>query len=618
MPDTNQRSVTLKHLPRQLLRRMPNGLRNRLATQPILRLVGTCWQHAGERRPRYLLFVLMSCLAQVALLAKPYFFGKSFDAIQLGGPHIIDNVLVWMLPYGLMSLLFWSLHGPARIMERTLAFGIRRRFFAYHYRHIRKLPLKWHQDHHAGEVINRTRKATDALFDFAQNQFGLIGIFFSLAGPIVILFGLSWPIALVALAVNSCILLVLRSFDKSIMAWINRENEKEHHFSSGLLDYIGNMTTVITLRLGRRTEDELNTRLHEIYRQFKHHVTLGEAKYFLMDITISALEVAIILLYIHQQLSATGTVLIGSTIIIFRYLNTLSSACFQFAGVYQNVQRQYTDLKALDPIRRAENRFARTTPENPGFSWHRLDISNLTYTHTNDEAGESSANRIGIRNLSLTIRRGQRIALVGESGSGKSTLLAVLRGLYPADTITLLADGQPHHPDILRDITTLIPQQPEIFDNTATYNIAVGLEHTAEDLARVIYLSRFESVLQRLPHGLETPVRAKGVHLSGGEKQRLALARGLFAGRESSLLLLDEPTSSVDPTTEGAIYDAIFHAYPEKAVISSIHRLNMVEKFDTILVMQAGEIVQSGPLSEVTMHEPFRSQWQSYHRIFGS
>lgn len=581
-----------------------------IRTTPILALLTASWQYAGTRRPYMVLVMAMLLASQLAQLAKPYMFGQSFNAIQAGGPDLLRNVLFWLLLYGSMDLVFWALHGPARVMERNTAFAIRRNFFMDNYAHIRQLPLKWHQNHHSGNTINRLNKANNALFAFAQDTFVLVGTLVGLVGPIAVLFGLSWQIALVVLAVNAITLFLLRYFDARIMHWVNRENESEHHYASTVYDYISNMTTVITLRLGLRTQTELVNRLHDMFGSFRRHVVINEAKYFALNIAISALEVGVIIAYIYQQLSTTGVVMVGTTIAVFRYLNMLSGAYYGFAGVYQNLQKQMTDYRAMDSIRAYYHTVPRQEmPPALQKKWKTLAITGLNYTH--DPATQQGR----LHDLNLTLNRGERIALIGESGSGKSTLLALLRNLYEPDSVHLKIDGKNYQNlQTLRDITTLIPQDPEIFENSIEYNICVGLEHGGAELAQAITLARFDKALARLPAGLATDIREKGVNLSGGEKQRLAVARGIYAARESSLLLLDEPTSSVDPRNEAEIYDQVFAAFPEKTIISSIHRLHLLPKFDRIIVMAEGRIVQQGTLAELTRKDPFKTLWSKHRR----
>tara|TARA_Y100000590_G_scaffold426349_1_gene535337 strand:- start:1443 stop:1871 length:429 start_codon:yes stop_codon:yes gene_type:complete len=125
--------------------------------------------------------------------------------------------------------------------------------------------------------------------------------------------------------------------------------------------------------------------------------------------------------------------------------------------------------------------------------------------------------------------------------------------------------------------------------------------------------SAFESVLSRLPFGLKTDIREKGVTLSGGERQRLALARGLLAARKSSILLLDEPTSSVDIMNERHIYQHIFDSFKEKTLISSLHRLHLLNEFDTIIVMNQGKIEQIGSFTSLLNQRGlFQKIWKKH------
>src|SRR5258708_12181579 len=154
----------------------------------------------------------------------------------------------------------------------------------------------------------------------------------------------------------------------------------------------------------------------------------------------------------------------------------------------------------------------------------------------------------------------------------------------------IILDGRREELDRLIESVTLFPQEPEIFENTLAYNIAVGLHFAEEDILQVGESAHFVEVIRQLPLGLESDIREKGVNLSGGQKQRLALARGILAARDSDLVLLDEPTSSVDPRTEALIYEGLFKAFSDKAIISSIHPLHLLAPFAYPYVLHQGHI----------------------------
>ena len=109
----------------------------------------------------------------------------------------------------------------------------------------------------------------------------------------------------------------------------------------------------------------------------------------------------------------------------------------------------------------------------------------------------------------------------------------------------------------------------------------------------------FDEVLQRLPAGLASPLNERGANLSGGQRQRLALARGALAAQGSSLLLLDEPTSALDPLAEGRVFERMAAAFPSTCIVASVHRPSLLARFDTVVVVEAGRVVDAGPRDEV-------------------
>jgi ABC-type multidrug transport system fused ATPase/permease subunit len=144
-----------------------------------------------------------------------------------------------------------------------------------------------------------------------------------------------------------------------------------------------------------------------------------------------------------------------------------------------------------------------------------------------------------------------------------------------------------------------VPQDSEIFENTVLYNLNLDTDVPDALLHQALKMTTFDEVLPQLPDGLRTDIRERGVNLSGGQKQRLALARGLIAARDSSLLLLDEPTSSVDLKTESLVFDCMLAAFPDKAIIASIHRLHLLPRFDWICLMRDGQIIEQGAFADV-------------------
>jgi ABC-type multidrug transport system fused ATPase/permease subunit len=175
----------------------------------------------------------------------------------------------------------------------------------------------------------------------------------------------------------------------------------------------------------------------------------------------------------------------------------------------------------------------------------------------------------------------------------------------------IAVDGQLQPLERINEAVTLFPQEPEIFENTLAYNVTLGLPFSEEEIMQVCESAHFSEVIRQLPAGLESDIREKGVNLSGGQKQRLALARGILAARESDLVLLDEPTSSVDPRTEALIYEGLFRAFSDKAIVSSLHRLHLLVHFDYVYILHQGSIIDEGSFEYLRDHSaPFQELWK--------
>ena len=152
-----------------------------------------------------------------------------------------------------------------------------------------------------------------------------------------------------------------------------------------------------------------------------------------------------------------------------------------------------------------------------------------------------------------------------------------------------------------------------MFDHSLLYNIVMGLEYTKEELKEAVYLSGLDEVLPKLPNGIYSQVSEDGVNLSGGEKQRLALARGIFSIKDSSIVLLDEPTASLDAETELKVYERMFAQFTDKCIVSVLHRLHLLYLFDYIYVFRDGNIIEQGTLEELKKHGGYFGElWEKY------
>lgn len=567
---------------------------------PYVSLLATSWRYARQQKNRYLLVYGMFIMSNLVLALQPILYGWFVQSLQTKGTEVLKNVWWYAGAYIGLNLLEWAFHGPARVMERKLAFDLSRNFLDELYHQSLHLPIRWHQDHHSGATINRIRKAYEALKDFFQNGFMFLHAFSKFVFSFAAIVYFSPLYGSIGVVIGIVTVWVIFKFDKPFIKALDETNEKEHIVSSTLFDSLSNIITVITLRLEKRMQAALQMKIAEVFPSFLRTVIINEWKWFVASLFIGLIYVVITVGYIYQNYVPGTIFLVGGLVTLLGYVN-------QFTSVFQDVAWQYTEIIRYNTeVQTARNigeaytashstEISDSLPEN----WQQIDITNLNFSHSAVYEAEKKAH--SLHGLNIRIQRGQRIAFIGESGSGKSTLLALLRGLYDAEKdAELHVDGSENLPlEMLADTVTLFPQDPEIFENTIAYNITLGLPFPAAEIKRVCDTAQFSSVLEKLPNGIESNIQEKGVNLSGGQKQRLALARGVLAAKSSDIILLDEPTSSVDPKTEALIYDNMFAEFKDKAVLSALHRLHLLPKFDYIYILKDGRLIEEGTYAEL-------------------
>ncbi|WP_342084263.1 ABC transporter ATP-binding protein [Dyadobacter sp. OTU695] len=586
---------------------------------PYLSLLATAWRYARQQRGRYLLVYGLFVMANLVLAAHPLLYGWFIQSIQKDAQGTLHNVWLYAGAYLALTLLEWAFHGPARVMERKLAFDLSRNFLDELYHQALHLPIRWHQDHHSGATINRIRKAYEALKDFFQNGFMFLHAFAKFIFSFIAIIWFSPMFGAIGVLIGIINVYVIFKFDRPFIKALDESNEKEHIVSSTLFDSLSNIITVITLRLERRMKISLMSKVGDVFPPFRRSVVINEWKWFVASVFIAIIYIVVTIGYVYQHYVPGEVFLVGGLVTLLSYVN-------QFTSVFQDIAWQYTEIiryntevqtaRAIGEAYREHHRVdeAGDLPDN----WQEIHINNLNFSH--EEFYDSEKHAHSLHGLDIRIRRGQRIAFIGESGSGKSTLLALLRGLYqPESGAKVTVDGREGAAiEMLADQVTLFPQDPEIFENTIAYNITLGLPLEESDIMQVCETAHFAEVVGNLPKGLESTIQEKGVNLSGGQKQRLALARGILAARTSDIVLLDEPTSSIDPKTEAMIYDKMFVEFRGKAIVSTLHRLHLLTKFDYVYILRDGRLIDQGTFDDLYRNSPvFQDLWQHQETLAG-
>lgn len=578
---------------------------------PYIALLKTSWKYAGNQRTKLLLIYGMFVAANIIIALNPLLLGWFVNKAQNDTEKIGQYALMYIGCYVIMKVSEWCFHGPARIMERTLAFDLSKNFVQEKFHQTLHLNAKWHQDNHSGATINRIQKAYGALRGFFDSGFTFVHTFSKFIFSVTAILIFSPLFGSIAVAVGLFTIFVISRFDKPFVKTLKKLNKREHEVNSTLFDTISNIRTVITLRLERSMENGLLGKLNQVYKPFRKNAVINEWKWFTAEMLITSIYAVVVFGYIYQNWTPGSVFYIAGLVTLLGYVGQFTSVFHNVASQYTGLIQSQTNLEEVGVITRAYDTSHRPDhPHQARDNWKVMELNNISFSHNtkynNGHAPQS------LHNLHVRLTKGHKIALIGESGSGKSTLLSLMRGLYsPARDAQFTVDGEQMPMAALNDWSTLFPQEPEIFENTLSYNVTLGLPCTEDEIRTVCDIAQLTDVIKQLPDGLRTDIREKGVNLSGGQKQRLALARGILAAKDSEVILMDEPTSSVDPKTERMIYDRLFDTFSNKAVISSIHRMHLLDQFDYIYLLDKGKIIDEGTFEDlINGSDAFRKLWE--------
>ena len=548
--------------------------------EPALFLFKRLWHFAEPLKKRVVLYVILSFGAQGINLLAPLWFGLFIDQVQKYGSKAFETPMVYALLAVLFvnEIAFWLFHWPSRVIERSVAFSAALNYRRHLLTRVLNLRLDWHNDHDSGDTIDKVNKAGEGLFLFGENVFQIIQIIGRVLGTALVLIWFSTWIGISVFILCLFSFWVILRFDHYLVPQYQRLNRLDNKASASVFDALSNITSVKILHIETPILEGTLSRFKAPQELYNQNARLNEWKWFTGTMLFKVIGLAPIAFYLYQ---AGPTVEAGKISALYLYLYEMFSAYMAFGSTYEQLMIYKNRLINANPI---EEAYAKNTQTHriqlP--DWQTFEIRHLNFRY--DEDREQAQ----LKDICLTLKRGERLAIIGESGSGKTTFLKVLHGLYPNANAEL-----PEKSFADLDLKTmLVPQEPEVFSSTIRENITLGMPYEDSEVWHFAQMAAFDSVIRDLPKGLDSVINEKGVNLSGGQKQRLALTRALLFAADKELILLDESTSSVDPKNEEIIYANILEHFRGKTVIASIHKTHLLPFFDRVLRFEAGHLVE--------------------------
>ena len=562
---------------------------------------------------RVVLAMLALVLGEILGLLAPYFYGVSVDALAPGADEdqtifmLTAGALGMVVAYGVMRILsvgFSQLRDVifAQVGQRAL-----RQLALETFRHMHRLSLRYHITRKTGglsRVMERGVKGVEFLLRFMLFSIGpLILKLLIVAGIFYLEFGFIY----MAIVLITIVLYIWFTF--SVTEWrvkVRKEmNDKDTDANQKAIDSLLNFETV--KYFGAEEREAL--RYDESMRGYEAAAlkTSYSLAFLNFGQTLLITGGLIIVMILAAMAVQRGELSVGDFVMANAYMIQITMPLGFLGTVYREIRQALVDMgEMFDLLGQPQEVTDVANAEDLNIKGGQIEFDNVTFGYDSE--------RIILSKLSLKIKKGETVAIVGPSGSGKSTIGRLLFRFYDVNNGSVKIDGQD-----IRDVTQasvhnsigIVPQDTVLFNDTIGYNIAYGRKNASnDDIVEAAKSAKIHDFIISLADGYNTTVGERGLKLSGGEKQRVGIARTLL--KNPPILVLDEATSALDTETERNIQESLRGLGSGRSVITIAHRLSTVVDADQIFVLEKGVIVEKGTHDELlNLNGRYTKMWHT-------
>ncbi len=549
---------------------------------------------------RVVVAMVMLVLARAISVITPFFYKAAVDGLAPGAG---EPSTVFMLTAGAVGLTI--AYGMARLMSvglnqlRDVIFakvGQRalRKLALQTFQHMHALSLRYHITRKTGglsRIIERGVKGVEFLLRFMLFSIGPLMLELTLIAAILFFIFDVWYLAVVVVTIGLYIW-----FTFAVTEWrvkIRKEmNDRDTEANQKAIDSLLNFETVKYFGAEKREAD----RYDESMRQYEKlalqtNYSLGFLNFGQSVFITTGLILVMVMAAMGVQ---RGDLTVGDFVMVNAYMIQITMPLNFLGTVYREIRQALIDMgEMFDLLEQPAEVVDKPDAAEVNIKGGEIVFEDVMFGY--------NANRGILKKLDLTVKPGETVAVVGPSGSGKSTIARLLFRFYDVDTGAVRIDGQD-----VRDITQaslhnaigIVPQDTVLFNDTVGYNIAYGRAGASqEDIIEAAKAAKIHDFIVSLPDGYQTTVGERGLKLSGGEKQRVGIARTLL--KNPPILILDEATSALDTETERDIQESLAQMGQGRSVITIAHRLSTVVDSDLIVVLENGHVTEQGTHGEL-------------------
>ncbi len=577
----------------------PAKARHLTNTQIVISLLPYLWPKDNlGARARVVTAVLFMFLAKVAAVYVPVLYGRTVDSLTTPANLVVTFPLALILSYGIARIGAAGFGEIRDALFASVSQSAVRHVALRTYQHLHRVSLRFHLDRQTGglsRVIDRGVLGMQSVLRLAV--FNVVPTALELVMVTAIIWHMfDWRYAMVTLLAVA----IYVGFTSVLAGRRGRYrrtlNETDNEASSKSLDSLLNYETV--KYFGNEAHEA--ARYDKALARYERAAVRVQVSLNMLNLgqaAIIAIGLTVIMLMAARSM-AEGTMTIGSFVLINTYLIQLYQPLNFLGMVYMTIKQGLVDMEQMFALLNV----AAEIEDKPGApaliaSGGEVRFDNVRFGYRPD--------REILHGVSFTIPGGKRIAVVGPTGSGKSTISRLLFRFYDVSGGAVMVDGQDIRDvtqDSLRAAIGVVPQDTVLFNDTIRYNIGYGKPSASQDeIEQAAKLAQVHDFVSRLPDGYDTMVGERGLKLSGGEKQRVAIARTIL--KDPRILILDEATSALDTRTEQEIQGAFRAVMSHRTTLVIAHRLSTVIDADEIIVLHDGMIEERGTHAQLLAHD---------------
>lgn len=488
--------------------------------------------------------------------------------------------------------------------EQNMVMDLRSDLFA----HVQRLSFTFHDQRQTGALMSQINNQASSVGNIVMVVPPILEAVLTLVGMLAIALFIDWELALLSLAVIPLLFWSFGVYGARIVPRLQEVQRLEWRSLSIVHEAMAMLRVIVSFGREdyehRRFREQGQTAVDERVK-----LTVSQSLYTLGVQTATAAGTSLIM-GVGAWHVIQGKISVGELIVLLTYIASVYQPLEQISTtvgmIHEELVQLHASLGLLD-----------TDPEvveKPG----AIELGRSRGQVQVERLGFSYSGRSGtLEEVSFEARPGERVAVVGQTGAGKSTLMSLLIRFYDPQEGRILLDGVDIRDlslNSLREQVSVVLQEPLLFSGTIEENIRYGkLDASPEQIRAAARAANADDFISALPQGYETVLGERGAHISGGERQRVCVARAFL--KDAPVLILDEPTSSIDSRTEGVILDALDDLMEGRTSFMIAHRLSTVRHADQILVLEQGRVVERGTHEELLRHgQVYRSLHEAQTR----